>query len=90
MLVLLGSKPGLDHVAAECPGLEIFVGGVDEQLTAEGMILPGLGDSGGPSSLDVQAEDADADDGCRPLVLDARVGARLGRGSVGESGVGRR
>ena len=83
MLVLLGSKPGLDHVAAECPGLEIFVGGVDEQLTAEGMILPGLGDSGGPSSLDVQGEDADADDGCRPLVLDARVGARL---SVGVGG----
>ncbi|KAM0753754.1 Armadillo/beta-catenin/plakoglobin [Meredithblackwellia eburnea MCA 4105] len=46
LLVLLGSKPGLDKVAAECPGLEIFVGAVDEQLTDKGMILPGLGDSG--------------------------------------------
>ncbi|ORY89110.1 Armadillo/beta-catenin/plakoglobin [Leucosporidium creatinivorum] len=46
LLVLLGSKPGLEKVAAECPGLEIFVGGVDEQLTEQGMIVPGLGDSG--------------------------------------------
>ncbi|KAK4703016.1 uracil phosphoribosyltransferase, partial [Phenoliferia sp. Uapishka_3] len=46
LLVLLGSKPGLEKVAEECPGLEIYVGGVDEQLTAEGMIHPGLGDSG--------------------------------------------
>ncbi|KAI5474979.1 uracil phosphoribosyltransferase [Pseudohyphozyma bogoriensis] len=46
LLVLLGSKPGLDKVAAECPGLEIFVGAVDEELTDDAMILPGLGDSG--------------------------------------------
>ncbi|KAK4050862.1 hypothetical protein OIV83_003284 [Microbotryomycetes sp. JL201] len=30
LLVLLGSKPGLDKVAKECPGLEIFVGAVDQ------------------------------------------------------------
>ena len=29
------------------PGLQIFVGGVDAELTEAGMILPGLGDSGG-------------------------------------------
>ncbi|CEQ40752.1 SPOSA6832_02404, partial [Sporobolomyces salmonicolor] len=46
LLVLLGSKPGLDKVAAAYPGLEIFVGGIDDQLTQDGMIIPGLGDSG--------------------------------------------
>lgn len=47
LLVLLGSEPGLTHVAQSCPaGLEIFVAGVDKELTSEGMIVPGLGDSG--------------------------------------------
>lgn len=32
LLVLLGSKPGLDKVAEECPGLEIYVGGVDNEV----------------------------------------------------------
>ncbi|GAA5909966.1 hypothetical protein JCM5296_002547 [Sporobolomyces johnsonii] len=46
LLVLLGSQPGLDKVAAAYPGLEVFVGGVDDELTQDGMIIPGLGDSG--------------------------------------------
>lgn len=32
LVVLLGSKPGLDAVASQCPGLEIFVAGVDEKV----------------------------------------------------------
>lgn len=41
LLVLLGSKPGLEKVAAACPGLEIFVGGVDDVLSESGMVVPG-------------------------------------------------
>jgi hypothetical protein len=39
LLVLLGSQPGLEKVAAECPGLEIFVGGVDEQVGSPDPLL---------------------------------------------------
>ncbi|KAK4050707.1 hypothetical protein OIO90_004929 [Microbotryomycetes sp. JL221] len=46
LLVLLGSRPGLDKVARECPGLEIVVGAVDETLSEQGLVLPGLGDAG--------------------------------------------
>ncbi|KAM0790870.1 hypothetical protein ACM66B_004711 [Microbotryomycetes sp. NB124-2] len=46
LLVLLGSKPGLDKLSTECPGLDIYVGAVDDVLSEQGMIVPGLGDSG--------------------------------------------
>ncbi|GAA5823919.1 hypothetical protein JCM11251_003346 [Rhodosporidiobolus azoricus] len=46
LVSILGSKPGLEKVAAEYPGLDIYVGGVDETLTQDGYIVPGLGDSG--------------------------------------------
>lgn len=46
LIGLLGSKAGVDAVAAACPGLDVFVGAVDEQLSGEGMIVPGIGDSG--------------------------------------------
>ncbi|GAA5992090.1 hypothetical protein JCM11641_002536 [Rhodosporidiobolus odoratus] len=46
LVSILGSKPGLEKVAEAYPGLQIFVGGVDDELSPEGMILPGLGDSG--------------------------------------------
>ncbi|GAA5858923.1 hypothetical protein JCM8547_007157 [Rhodosporidiobolus lusitaniae] len=46
LVSVLGSKPGLEKVQAAYPGLEIIVGGVDEELSAEGMVIPGLGDSG--------------------------------------------
>ncbi|GAA6062839.1 hypothetical protein JCM10212_001845 [Sporobolomyces blumeae] len=46
LLVLLGSRPGLEKVAQAYPGLEIFVGAIDEQLNEQGLIVPGLGDSG--------------------------------------------
>ncbi|KAF5321975.1 hypothetical protein D9619_000752 [Psilocybe cf. subviscida] len=46
LLCVLGSAAGLKHVQAEYPDLEIWVAGVDEDLTAEGIISPGLGDTG--------------------------------------------
>ncbi|KAF9483951.1 armadillo/beta-catenin/plakoglobin [Pholiota conissans] len=46
LLCILASKAGLAHVQAEYPDLEIWVAGVDKDLTVEGIISPGLGDSG--------------------------------------------
>ncbi|GAA5944723.1 hypothetical protein JCM10213_009201 [Rhodosporidiobolus nylandii] len=46
LVSILGSKPGLAKVQEAYPGSDIVVGGVDETLSEDGMILPGLGDSG--------------------------------------------
>ncbi|KAK0491099.1 armadillo/beta-catenin/plakoglobin [Armillaria novae-zelandiae] len=46
LLCVLASKPGLEHVQAEFPKLEIWVAGVDDELTPQGIISPGLGDTG--------------------------------------------
>ncbi|KAF8974345.1 armadillo/beta-catenin/plakoglobin [Flammula alnicola] len=46
LLCVLASEVGLKHVQAEYPDLEIWVAGVDKELTSEGIISPGLGDSG--------------------------------------------
>lgn len=57
LLVLLGSKPGLDAVASACPGLEIFVGGVDDQVRSSRPRDEGLG-----ADLDARAVDGGRDD----------------------------
>ncbi|KAF8076250.1 armadillo/beta-catenin/plakoglobin [Lyophyllum atratum] len=46
LLCVLASREGFAHVQAEYPDLEIWVAGVDEVLTSEGIISPGLGDTG--------------------------------------------
>ncbi|KAF8915882.1 armadillo/beta-catenin/plakoglobin [Mucidula mucida] len=46
LLAVLGSSEGLAHVQAEFPELEIWTAGIDETLTAQGLISPGLGDTG--------------------------------------------
>lgn len=46
MLVILASTDGLERIKSEFPGLEIWVAAIDEQLTKEGLIYPGLGDTG--------------------------------------------
>ncbi|KAJ3517989.1 hypothetical protein NLJ89_g171 [Agrocybe chaxingu] len=46
LLCVLASEQGLKHVQEEYPELEIWVAGVDKELTAQGIISPGLGDSG--------------------------------------------
>ncbi|KAG8990243.1 hypothetical protein FRB94_011352 [Tulasnella sp. JGI-2019a] len=45
-LAILASEEGLKNVTAEFPGLHVWVAGVDEVLTKEGLISPGLGDAG--------------------------------------------
>lgn len=46
LLCVLGSEQGLKHVQASFPDLEIWVAGVDPTLTLQGLICPGLGDTG--------------------------------------------
>ena len=43
LLCVVASMPGLQQVLKECPGLEIYVAAVDQDLTDKGMIKPGLG-----------------------------------------------
>jgi len=46
LLCILGSKDGLDRVQSSYPDLELWVAGVDPVLTKNGIISPGLGDTG--------------------------------------------
>ena len=45
LITILASMPGLKSVISGCKGLEIWCGGVDQELQ-NGMIFPGLGNSG--------------------------------------------
>lgn len=47
VLSVLGALPGVARAASEWPeGVEVYLAGVDEDLTPEGMLNPGLGDVG--------------------------------------------
>jgi len=46
LLAVLVSTDGLERVQSEFPDLEIWVAAVDPVLTPEGLISPGLGDTG--------------------------------------------
>jgi len=45
-LAILASQKGLDNVQSEFPDLEIWTCAVDDKLTGDGLIFPGLGDTG--------------------------------------------
>ena len=42
----IASKQGLDYIKRNNPGADIWVGALDEELTAKSYIVPGLGDAG--------------------------------------------
>jgi len=46
LLSILASEDGLKNVEKEFPDLEVWVAAVDNQLTPNGLISPGLGDAG--------------------------------------------
>ncbi|KAI0306947.1 armadillo/beta-catenin/plakoglobin [Multifurca ochricompacta] len=46
LLCILASKSGLDNVLSSFPGIEIWAAAVDPNLTPDGLISPGLGDTG--------------------------------------------
>jgi hypothetical protein len=45
-VVLYGLPAGIDRLSSQHPDITIFVGAIDETLSPEGMIVPGLGDAG--------------------------------------------
>ncbi len=42
----IAAQPGLDHVRRHFPEVNLWIGAVDEELTAKSYIVPGLGDAG--------------------------------------------
>ena len=44
LLCVIASMPGLQQIMRELPGLEIFVAAVDQELSKDGYIVPGIGD----------------------------------------------
>ncbi|KAJ4323376.1 hypothetical protein N0V84_004380 [Fusarium piperis] len=47
VLAVIGAEEGVQRVAAEWPeGTEVWIAGVDKELTSTGMLKPGLGDVG--------------------------------------------
>ncbi|KAL2682654.1 hypothetical protein Neosp_007107 [[Neocosmospora] mangrovei] len=47
ILAVIGAEEGVKRVAAEWPeGTEVWIAGVDKELTSTGMLKPGLGDVG--------------------------------------------
>ncbi|RLN47944.1 hypothetical protein BBJ29_006779 [Phytophthora kernoviae] len=46
IVTAIASKPGLKEVCASHPDVEIYLAAIDDELTEEGYILPGLGDAG--------------------------------------------
>lgn len=47
VLSVVGAREGVERAAAEWPaGVELWLAGVDQELTDRGMLKPGLGDVG--------------------------------------------
>lgn len=42
----IGCTVGIEYVRRECPQVTIWCGDIDDELTAKGYIVPGLGDAG--------------------------------------------
>lgn len=42
----IGARPGVDRLLEQHPDVQLFIGAVDEILSENGMILPGIGDAG--------------------------------------------
>ncbi|KAI8903210.1 uracil phosphoribosyltransferase-domain-containing protein [Gorgonomyces haynaldii] len=43
---ILASKEGIDLILKQHPDVQVYVGHIDEELTAEGYLTPGCGDAG--------------------------------------------
>ena len=46
VVAVIAAKEGIEKLLALHPNLEIFIGALDDTLTADGMIFPGIGDAG--------------------------------------------
>lgn len=46
LMCLLAAPEGIERIQSEHPDVDIFTAAIDEQLNADGYIIPGLGDAG--------------------------------------------
>lgn len=46
VIAAIGSKKGVDDLMAKHPDVDLHIGALDNKLSEDGMILPGLGDAG--------------------------------------------
>lgn len=46
VIAAVGCKAGITKLSSDHPDIEIFIGDLDDELTEEGMIMPGIGDAG--------------------------------------------
>jgi uracil phosphoribosyltransferase len=46
LISAIGAKVGVDNILAKHPDIQIHIAAIDNELSAEGMIVPGLGDAG--------------------------------------------
>lgn len=46
VIAAIGARPGVEKLLEAHPSVDIFIGQLDEVLSAEGMIIPGVGDAG--------------------------------------------
>lgn len=46
VLAAIGAREGLDRLANDHPDIDIYIGSCDDELNEQGMLIPGLGDSG--------------------------------------------
>ena len=46
VIAAIGARSGVDRVLAAHPDISIYIGAIDEKLTENGMIIPGIGDAG--------------------------------------------
>jgi uracil phosphoribosyltransferase len=47
VVAAIGARAGVEMLLQQHPSVQVFIGAVDEALSEDGMILPGLGDAGG-------------------------------------------
>ena len=46
IVVAIASQEGIEHVKANLPKAQLWIGAVDEEMTTKAYIVPGLGDAG--------------------------------------------
>ena len=46
ILGIIGSAQGIELVSKKYPEIDIYIGDIDDELTAKSYIVPGLGDAG--------------------------------------------
>ena len=82
VIATIASRSGVTKLMEAHPDVEVYVGEIDEVLSAEGMILPGIGDAGdrqfGTPCEDIPSEKA---------ALEAEADHKRKRGGGGGGGV---